>query len=118
MLVGCMCKGWGSRWTAPTGSKFYFGTPAQAWDTMYKCWNHAGQGAVSSKHIIEDIDRVLHALITIIEHSGTVLANLDKRKGHRKEASRLELGGKLIPEAAAALDDQLKTFEGLSGGEF
>ena len=62
--------------------------------------------------------RVLHALITIIEHSGTVVADLDNRKGHRKDASRLELGGKLIPEAAAALDEQLKTFEGLSGGEF
>ena len=48
-----------------------------------------------------------------------------KRKGQTKnpmfraaKASRLELGGKLIPEAAAALDEQLKTFEGLSGGEF
>ena len=97
------------------GFKFYFGTPAQAWGTMYKCWNHAGQGAVSSKRIMEDIDRVKHALITIIEHSGTVVPDLDNRKGHRKEASRLELGGKLIPEAAAALDEQLKTFEGLSG---
>ena len=56
--------------------------------------------------------------ITIIEHSGTVVPDLDNRKGHRKDASRLELGGKLIPEAAAALDEQLKTFEGLSGGEF
>ena len=53
-----------------------------------------------------------------IEHSGTVVPDLDNRKGHRKDASRLELGGKLIPEAAAALDEQLKTFEGLSGGEF
>ena len=46
------------------------------------------------------------------------MLDLDNRKGHRKDASRLELGGKLIPEAAAALDEQLKTFEGLSGGEF
>ena len=90
---------------------------SQAWETMFKCLNHVGQGTVSSKRIIEDIDRVLHALITIIEHSGTVLANLDKRKGHRKEASRLELGGKLIPEAASALDEQLKTFEGLCWGD-
>ena len=44
------------------------------------------------------------------------MPDLDNRKGHRKEASRLELGGKLIPEAAAALDEQLKTFKGLSGG--
>ena len=100
------------------GFKFYFGTPAQAWETMYKCWCHKGQGAVNSKRIIEDIDRVKHALITIIEHSGTVVPDLDNRKGHRKDASRLELGGKLIPEAAAALDEQLKTFKGLSGAKF
>ena len=97
------------------GFKFYFGTPAQAWDTMYRCLCHKGQGAVSSKRIIKDIDRVKHALITIIEHSGTVVSDLDNRKGHRKDASRLELGGKLIPEAAAALNEQLKTFKGLSG---
>ena len=44
-------------------------------------------------------------------------SNLGDRKGHRKEASRLELAGKLILEAAAALDEQLKTFQGLSGGD-
>ena len=36
----------------------------------------------------------------------------------RQEASRLFCWGKLIPEAAAALDEQLKTFEGLSGAKF
>ena len=36
----------------------------------------------------------------------------------RANKAASELGGKLIPEAAAALDEQLKTFEGLSGGEF
>ena len=58
MLVGCMCKGWVHRAVCSTshrkmdgsdGFKFYFGTPAQAWETMFKCWCHNGQGAVNRR---------------------------------------------------------------------
>ena len=64
---------------------------------------------------VNDIDKVAQAICQVIAHSGTVVKALDKRNGHRKVASRLFLAGKLLPQAAAALRDQYKMWEGLSG---
>ena len=91
--------------------------PKKLWATMLQVWDyeHTDRGFVTEERIINDIDKVAQAICQVIAHSGTVVKALDKRNGHRKVASRLFLAGKLLPQAAAALRDQYKMWEGLSG---
>ena len=65
--------------------------------------------------IIKDIDRVRTSIIKIIEHRGTVVRELDNRKGHRKDAVRSQLTQQLTPEALAGLEEQLAASVGMSG---
>ena len=56
-----------------------------------------------------------HALVQIIAHRGTIVPDLDNRGGHRKDASRKYLAGKLAGlcnEDAAALEKQLNLGRG------
>ena len=83
----------------------------------YKTVSHAF-AKLSSEEIIKDIDRTQHALVQIIAHRGTIVPDLDNRSGHRKDASRKYLGGKLAglcDEDAAALEEQLNLSRGVSG---
>ena len=55
------------------------------------------------------------SIIKIIEHRGTVVRELDNRKGHRKDAVRSQLTEQLTPEALAGLEEQLAASVGMSG---
>ena len=68
--------------------KYKFGTPQEVKETMFAVWdadNVGGEGHVTSERIIRDIDRVRSSIITIIEHSGIVVHELDVRHGYRKD---------------------------------
>ena len=85
---------------------------------MTMVWNadNVGtEGPVTSELIIKDIDRVRTSIIKIIEHRGTVVPELDNRKGRRKDAVRSQLTDKLTPEALAGLEEQLAASVGMSG---
>ena len=56
---------------------------SQAWETMFKCLNHVGQGTVSSKRIIEDIERLPRVLEKIIDAKGCVVPDENFRHGRR-----------------------------------
>ena len=53
--------------------------------------------------------------VKIIEHRGTVVPELDNRKGRRKDAVRSQLTQQLCPEARAGLEEQLAASVGMSG---
>ena len=85
---------------------------------MTMVWNAdivGTEGPVTSELIIKDIDRVRTSIIKIIEHRGTVVPELDNRKGRRKDAVRSQLTDKLTPEALAGLEEQLAASVGMSG---
>ena len=88
-------------------------TPADAWATMCATWKT--DGAVSSKRIIQDIDRVANAIDRIIEENGAYVEELDRRSGHRKAAMLISRGGALTEHAQQGLAAQMQTWEGLSG---
>ena len=77
--------------------------------------NVGKEGPVTSELIIKDIDRVRTSIIKIIEKRGTVVRELDNRKGHRKDAVRSQLTEQLTPEALAGLEEQLAASDGMSG---
>ena len=88
-------------------------THADAYNTVSVTFNK-----LTSEDIIRDIDRTKEALTKIISHQGTIVPELDKRVGHRKDASRQYLAGKLAgltDEDAAALEQQLNMGRGISG---
>ena len=93
--------------------KWSMATHVDAYKTVSRAFEK-----LSSDEIIKDIDRTQHALVQIIAHRGTIVPDLDNRSGHRKDASRKYLGGKLAglcDEDAAALEEQLKLGRGISG---
>ena len=55
------------------------------------------------------------AIIKIIQHRGTVVRELDNRKGRRKDAVRSQLTEQLCPEAWVGLEEQLVASVGMSG---
>ena len=65
------------------------------------------EGPVTSERIIRDIDRVRSSIITIIEHSGIVVHELDVRHGYRKDNLSENKVQYLSPEAQKGLEEQL-----------
>ena len=82
---------------------------------MFAVWNTdnvGGEGFVTSERIIHDIDI---SIITVIEHSGTVVHALDVRTGYRKDTVRENKMQYLSPEAQKGLEEQLAAGTGISG---
>ena len=98
--------------------KYKFGTPQEVKETMFAVWdadNVGGGGHVTSERIIRDIDRVRSSIITIIEHSGIVVHELDVRHGYRKDNLSENKIQSLSPEAQKGLQEQLAAARGMSG---
>ena len=98
--------------------KYKFGTPQEVKETMFAVWdadNVVGEGHITSERIIRDIDRVRSSIITIIEHSGIVVHELDVRHGVRKDNLSENKVQYLSPEAQKGLQEQLAAARGISG---
>ena len=98
--------------------KYKFGTPQEVKETMFAVWdadNVGGEGHITSERIIHDIDRVRSSIITIIEHSGIVVHELDVRHGYRKDNLSENKIQSLSPEAQKGLQEQLAAARGMSG---
>ena len=66
-----------------------FGTPAEAWKTMVKCWTLEP----TSERIIADISDFDNVLDHIIEAKGCVVPECRLRHGHRQQAHN---GGRVL----------------------
>ena len=97
----------------PLKEKFSMATPDEAWDTMVAVWS--GSKYVTSKRIIEDVDKVHTALEMIVKNNGCIVKEINPRNGHRRAASQIATGGRLHPNAARAMLVQMSRYKGLSG---
>jgi hypothetical protein len=64
--------------------RYSMATPNQAWRTMVAAWSQ-----VPEKRILEDIDRFVAALDSIIAAKGAYVSDKDLRNGHRRLMQRL-----------------------------
>ena len=64
--------------------KFTLSTPKRGSSAYHRVWEQVP----SSKRIIEDTNKFLHAIKVISQHEGVVVPGLGNRKGHRSEGNR------------------------------
>jgi hypothetical protein len=69
--------------------RFNFGTPAQVWRTMERCWTLEP----TSERIIADIEDFGNVLELIVEFKGCVVPECRLRHGHRQQAHN---GGRVL----------------------
>jgi len=114
--IQLICNATGHRKRAKLSTdqiKYSFATHGDAEGTLTEAWF---SGSVSDELIIQDIEKVERALVMVIERQGTIVKELNRvRKGHRKDASTLALKKMLPKPAYEGMQEQLKSFRGMSG---
>ena len=104
-MVSCMMNGWGLRWTTYlVNSRRTDNTERISYEAVRAAFKH-----FKGKFIKRPTQKAP------IKHRGTVVPELDNRKGRRKDAVRSQLTDKLTPEALAGLEEQLAASVGMSG---
>jgi hypothetical protein len=78
--------------------RYTMATPNPAWRTMVAAW-----GQVPEKRIVEDIDRFVAALHSIIAAKGAYVSDKDLRNGHRRLMQRLVRGGARAEDGDGAI---------------
>lgn len=100
----------------PQPDKYSMATPALAWETMTELWM---SDVIPSARIFYDCDKFERALDAIIEARGCIVEEFNNRNGHRAVAARLgreSFKQKLTPKALEGMREQMRTWEGISGG--
>ena len=64
--------------------RFTMATPDKAWTTMVAAW-----GMLKSDRIVQDIDRFVPALDSIIAAEGAYVSDKDLRNGHRRPRTQI-----------------------------
>ena len=79
---------WSERRPLPEDEQYTMATPDKAWATMVAAWS-----MLKSERIMQDIDRFVPAIRSIIAADGAYVSDKDLRNGHRRLMRSLVRGG-------------------------